>query len=138
MPTDKALDWMFTISKKEEAIGSIFHICNPKPFYVGDIFKQTFKAFNLKVPLFSVPALIAINYFRFLDIVGFFIRPFKPIAQRIHYFKWYLMEHMYYNMDNTKRILKVHNFEEEFIFPKDYIYNLASTIIDKLEVYKKK
>jgi nucleoside-diphosphate-sugar epimerase len=81
MPSDKAIDWMYTISRKEDAVGSIFHICNPKPFYVGDIFKQTFKAFNLKLPLLGVPAFFAINYFRSLNLLGFFIRPFKPNKQ---------------------------------------------------------
>jgi nucleoside-diphosphate-sugar epimerase len=137
MPTNIAIDWMFKISNSKQSSGKIFHICNPNPFLIKDIFKQTFKAFNISIPLIGAPSAIAFIYFKLLDFFAFFIKPIRPIAQRIYYFKWYLLKHMDYDMTNTQQILG-YNIKKDFNFSNDHIYKLASSIIIKLENYKKK
>lgn len=137
MPSKTALDWMYSISTMPDALGLIFHITNPKPFHVGNVFSQTFDAFNIKIPLFGAPLLISKIYFNILIFIGNLAKPFRPVAQRIHYFKGYLLEHTYYDMKNTRKFLPS-DFEKEFEFSKNYIFDLAKKIITNLQNYKSK
>lgn len=137
MPTDIALDWMYRISKIDNSLCKIFHITNPKPFSVGEIFKQTFEAFNVRIPLLGTPAFVAYLYFLSLDLLSYIITPLRPVAQRIYYFKWYLLKHMYYDMQNTYEILG-RSINQSFDVNDDHILNLAKAVIVKIENYKKK
>ena len=137
MPVDLALDWMYAISNNNKAIGKIFHITNPKPFIVGQIFEQTFKAFNVKMPIFATPLSVAMMYFYVFHTFGTIIKPLRPIAQRIYFFKGYLLKHMYYDMTNTLSFLPS-DTQDKFNYEQNFISELATKVIIKLESYKKK
>jgi nucleoside-diphosphate-sugar epimerase len=137
MPLDVAINWMYEISEDEKSVGLIFHICNPSPFLIRDIFKQTFKVFNLIMPIVGVPKTLAYIYFTLINVTAKIITPLKPIALRIHHFKWYLLEHVYYNMSNTRNFIK-NDIDTHFLASKDHIFEVASAVVCKLELYKKK
>ena len=137
MPLDIAINWMYEISEDEKSVGLIFHICNPSPFLIRDIFKQTFKVFNLIMPIVGVPKTLAYIYFTLINVTAKIITPLKPIALRIHHFKWYLLEHVYYNMSNTRNFIK-NDIDTHFLASKDHIFEVASAVVCKLELYKKK
>ena len=137
MPLDIAVNWMYHISKNIRSEGLIFHICNPKPFLIKDIFRQTFRAFKLIIPLIGVPKFIAYIYFSLINISAKIIKPLKPVASRIHHFKWYLLEHVHYDMKNTRSLLGG-EIDSHFLASKTHIYEVATAVCAKLELYKKK
>jgi nucleoside-diphosphate-sugar epimerase len=137
MPIDIAIDWMHEISTKEEAIMKVFHISNPKSFVIKDIFTETFQAFHVKLFLIGSSKSVAYWYFRLLDVAGFIIPPLKAVALRIYYFKWYLLEHMHYDLSNVKMIIGNKDIETLENLEKDYILKLATKIKHKLEINKK-
>lgn len=130
MPSDIAVRWMYLISKSIDANKKIFHICNPKPLYIKDILRQTFQAVKLKLFLLGVPKYLALSYFIFLDLLSKIIRPLKYVAKRIYYFKWYMLEHVEYDMKNTKKIID-EDIDKLFDLKKTYIYDLATQIVLK-------
>lgn len=132
MPVDIAIDWMYRISKSPQSIGKIFHICNPKPFNVGSIFQQTFVALKLGMPTLGVPKTVALIYFSLFSAFGAIISPLKPVARRIKYFKWYMLEHVSYDMTNMRKVVG-NDLDKLFDFPHNYIYTLAIAVVAKLK-----
>lgn len=131
MPVTTAVTMMYRISQDARSQGKIFHICNPNPFPVGDIFKQTLDALCVRIPLFGVPKAIALVYFVMFSFFGSFMKSFRSIAKRIKYFKWYIIERISYDMTNTKE-LSGDNFGDSFKFPSDYIYITASSFCSRI------
>ncbi len=136
MPIDIAIEWMIGISKKRKSVGMIFHICNPHPFLVGDIFEQTFRALKVRLILLKAPKFMAHFYFSILDITASIIKPLQPIAKRLYYFKWYLFDHVYYDLTNVRAIFG-DDIDDRFIFEENYIYHLALRIEERVLQYKK-
>ncbi len=130
MPIDVAVEWIYRISRDSGSKGKIFHICNPKPFLVGSVFSQTFKAFSISLPLIGVPKKIALYYISIISKIGTLLGPIKPVAKRLFYFKWYILEEVFYDMTNTKKIIGTdpNNF---FNFPDDFIYHAAMNFKSK-------
>lgn len=136
MPVDTAVDWMYRISQDIQSIGSIFHICNPKPFPLGSLFRQTLHAYGIFIPVIAVPRILANFYISLVVFISHILKPIKPIARRLAYFKGYLLEDVVYDMTNTRNFIGS-NIETSFDFPSDYIGKLARLFRDKMKVSEK-
>jgi nucleoside-diphosphate-sugar epimerase len=131
MPVDIAVNWMYQISQSGEAVGKIFHIANPSPFLIGNIFAQTFRIFNIKIPLMSAPKALVSAYLSTGRSVGFIVRPLKPVMRRLQYFRGYLLNDVRYDLTNVRSIVGT-NLEDSFVFPPDYIFDMGRRFVQKL------
>ncbi len=131
MPVEVATDLMLNIAKKDEALGQIFHICNPHEFLVSDILKQAFSALNLNIKVVSATKLLAKLYLEVVIVIlRFASRTLRSVSRRMSYFKWYVLEESHYDMTNTRKMAS--NWRSKtFDFPTDYIYNLTKSFCNR-------
>ena len=133
MPVDIATEWMIEISKSPKSSCKIFHICNPKPFLIESIFRQTFQALAIRIPIIGVPRWLALPYLSLFVACGSFIRPLRSVARKIKYFKWYMLESASYDQSNIKSTIKT-DIEAYFDFDKRYIYTLVNSFKARFEI----
>ncbi|MEK7575786.1 MAG: hypothetical protein AAB491_01735, partial [Patescibacteria group bacterium] len=131
MPVDIAIKWMLDISYNPKSFCKTFHITNPKPFPMKDISKQTFDAFNIKIPLVKMSGWFIRLCFSALYYLSFLLRPIRGLAKGFYYYRYYMTEYNVYDMKNTKEIIG-DNLANQFNFPDNYIENVAREFIKKL------
>lgn len=132
MPVDIAIKWMLEISSNQKSFSKTFHITNPKPFPMKDISKQTFDAFNIKIPLVKMPGWFIRLCFSALYYLSFLLKPIRGLAKGFYYYRYYMTEYNVYDMKNTKEIIG-DNLADQFNFPDNYIENIAREFIKKLD-----
>ena len=131
MPVDIAIKWMLDISYNPKSFCKTFHITNPKPFPMKDISKQTFDAFNIKIPLVKMSGWFIRLCFSALYYLSFLLRPIRGLAKGFYYYRYYMTEYNVYDMKNTNEIIG-DNLANQFNFPDNYIENVAREFIKKL------
>lgn len=136
MPIDIAVRLMLEISKSQKSSRKIFHITNPKPFFVGDILKQTFQALAIKIPVIGVPRFLALPYLSLFIFCGSCIKPLRSVARKIKYFKWYMLKHASYDQSNVKSVIGV-DTDTYFDFSDSYIYELVNSFKKRFEIDSK-
>lgn len=133
IPLGHTVEWMLEISRKQNCDGLIFNICNPSPESLSLIFKETFEASRLVLPVFEVPRFFAKLYLNTFIMLGSMIHSLKPISRRIMYFKYYLLDHAGYDFKNTANKLGVEFVERVAQKEKRHIYSLAQKVLLNLE-----
>lgn len=131
MPVDIAIKWMLEISSNLKSFSKTFHITNPKPFPMKDISKQTFDAFNIKIPIVKMPGWFIRLCFSALYYLSLLLRPIRGLAKGFYYYRYYMTEYNVYDMKNTKEIIG-QDLENQFQFVPNFIENIAREFIKKL------
>lgn len=133
IPVDTAIKWMLSISENPRALGQTFHITNPNPFPIKIVAQQSLQAINLRFIVFPLPKRAIYLYFYFLDFLGLFIKSVKYLAKNFSYYLYYMIENNSYDMENVKKIVKSDEFDNQFNFPPNFIYNIASEFTEKIK-----
>lgn len=132
MPTDIAIKWMLDISSKPKAFGRTFNIANPLPFSMKEITKQTFRALGIRIPVIRMPKWLIRLSFSAFYLISFLIKPLKPLAKKLYYYRYYMTEYNIYDMSNTKEIIG-QNLAVQFDFQDDFIEHITKDFIRKLK-----
>lgn len=133
MPVDLASDWMAKVANDQSGINKIYHITNPNPLLLSDVWSRSLHSVGLVPIIIKSPFRITNLYWSLLLTTLNSLSGLKRTGRIMRYYRWYMVNGAQYDMTNLSKIVgdSIMKYSKDELVPLDFIAKNHVAIISE-------